>query len=230
MRHPSARRLPAREAYRYWAPSYDRETAVTVLDGIAVDRLCPHLEGRDLLDAGCGTGRRIPRPGPGGPRRCVGIDLVPAMLASGRAHRASGTIAAVADLCALPFRAGRFDIVWCRLAIGHVTTLEAAYRAFADVVQPGAALIVTDFHPDAAQAGHLRSFRDEHGRRWAVEHYVHRPDDHLAAAGAVGWIPEARLDLRVGPEVEGVYASAGEIDRYRRQQGMPVVLAFRFGR
>ncbi|MFW6078218.1 MAG: hypothetical protein ACODAE_01265, partial [Gemmatimonadota bacterium] len=53
--------LPARDAYRLWARTYDEaETAVSALDELAVRRLTPPLDGLTLLDAACGTGRRLP--------------------------------------------------------------------------------------------------------------------------------------------------------------------------
>ena len=222
--------LPAREAYRLWAPSYGRETPVTALDQTAVETLCPSLAGRSLLDAGCGTGRRLPQPGPDGPRLAVGIDLVPEMLAAGLGHASRGCLVAVGDLAALPVRERTFDIVWCRLAIGHVADLAAVYRQLARVACPGAQIIISDFHPAAAAAGHLRSFRDGAGRLQVVQHYIHQPVEHERAAADAGLSLKARLDLCVGPAVKPFYTDAGLLEQYERQQGMPVVLALRFRR
>ena len=48
------------EAYRRWAPSYGEETALSALDELAIAELGPHEIGMAMLDAGCGTGRRLP--------------------------------------------------------------------------------------------------------------------------------------------------------------------------
>ena len=77
--HPAP--LAARDAYGLWAPTYDRETAVSALENRGVGALSPPLSGRALLDAGCGTGRRLPSPSPDGPSLVVGLDLVLGMLA-----------------------------------------------------------------------------------------------------------------------------------------------------
>ncbi len=222
--------LPAREGYRLWAPTYGRETPVTALDQAAVETLCPSLAGRSLLDAGCGTGRRLPQPGPDGPRLAVGIDLVPEMLAAGLGRTSRGCLVAVGDLAALPIRERTFDIVWCRLAIGHIADLTAVYRQLAGVACPGAQIIISDFHPVAAAAGHLRSFRDGAGRLQVIQHYIHQPVEHERAAAGAGLSLKARLDLCVGPAVKPFYTDAGLLEQYERQQGMPVVLALRFRR
>jgi len=220
--------LPARDAYRLWAPRYDAENAVTVLEDRAVGELTPPLAGRALLDAGCGTGRRIA--GVNGARLVVGVDLVPAMLAAGRALRPAGPPLVAGDVTALPLRAVSFDVVWCRLVAGHVRALDALYRELARVARPGAAVVVTDFHPAASRAGHHRTFRDEEGNLWAVEHHVHEPEDHERAAAAAGLALAARIDASVGPEVRPYYERAGVLDQYEAQRGLPLVLALRFTR
>ncbi|HEX6908925.1 MAG TPA: class I SAM-dependent methyltransferase, partial [Longimicrobium sp.] len=145
--------LAPREAYRLWAPVYEGETAVSFVDDRLVGALTPPLRGRRLLDAGCGTGRRLRDAGDAA--LVAGADLTPEMLACGR--RADGpapALLAAADVRALPFAARAFDVVWCRLVVGHLPTLHQAYGELARVCRPGGTVIVTDFHPEAARAGH----------------------------------------------------------------------------
>lgn len=221
--------LPARDAYRLWAPTYGTENPVTALDQVAIETLTPPLVGLSLLDAGCGTGRRLPDPVPEGPKFVVGIDLVREMLTAGRNQRPDTCLVA-GDLEALPIARDTFDVVWCRLALGHLAAIAPAYRELARIARPGARLIVTDFHPAAVHAGYIRSFRDASGNRCVVEHHVHEPLDHEQAAAGTGLSLEARLDLCVGPEVRRFYENAEHRALYERQRGLPVVLALRFAR
>src|SRR5690242_4359174 len=99
--------LDPRDAYRLWAPLYEAETAISALDEELASLLSPPADGLRLLDAGCGTGRRI--------EHCraalaVGIDASPDMLAESDFARL-----AAADVRALPFADASFDLVWCRL-------------------------------------------------------------------------------------------------------------------
>jgi malonyl-CoA O-methyltransferase len=245
--------LPAREAYRLWAPHYDTETVVSALEARVVAEVGPPVAGRSLLDAACGTGRRLPAPD-AGCRRVVGVDLVPAMLTAGRARdgrtggprapdgwagdprerdgRArdlpadDGRVGALvaADLRCLPFPAGSFDLVWCRLALGHLADLSAAYTEFARVTGPGAALVVSDFHPDAIAAGHARTFRDAVGDLHAVEHHVHTPDDHARAAETAGWRVESRRATPAGMPERAFYDRAGRLEQFERERDLPLVL------
>lgn len=221
--------LAPREAYRLWAPVYEAETAVSFVDDRLVAALTPPLRGLRLLDAGCGTGRRLR--GAAGAAGVAGADLTWEMLARGRATRdAAPAQLAAADVRALPFATGAFDVVWCRLVVGHLPSLAQAYAELARVCRPGGTVIVTDFHPDAARAGHTRSFRDAGGRLHHVEHHVHLPDDHERAADAAGLEPSARRDGIVGAALRPFYAAAGRLDRFAADAGLPIVLALSYRR
>jgi malonyl-CoA O-methyltransferase len=228
--------LPAREAYRLWAPRYAAETAVSVLEDAGVRRVTPPLAGRALIDVGCGIGRRLPH----GTRVTIGIDLVFEMLAQQRtsgdaAQRTPGHVphdppVAAGDVRALPIRAAAFDVLWCRLVLGHIPDLVPAYCEMARVAASGATLIVTDFHPAARAAGHTRGFRDENGRTHVVEHHDHSANLHIAVAGHAGWKLQRRLDLEVGPSVLPIYERADALERYHEQVGMKLVILFVFER
>ncbi len=221
--------LGTREAYRLWSDTYDEENALTVLDETAIRVLTPDLEGLDLLDAACGTGRRLVFK-ESRPRAAAGIDLVFEMLARGR--RVPGRPAAIAsaDLRALPFPARRFDVVWCRLAAGHLPALAPLYAELARVLRPCGHAIVTDFHPEAVRRGHARIFRDAAGTPHAVAHVVHDAAQHEEAAERAGLAFDAGGWLAVGSEVRPFYARAGKLERYARDAGMPLLLAMRFVR
>ena len=216
--------LPVREAYGLWATRYDDESAVSVLENRTVGALTPSLKGRSLLDAGCGTGRRLPS-GPDGPLRAVGVDLVPEMLGAAR-HR-SGAALAAGDIRALPLARGAFDVVWCRMALGHLPELTSAYGELARVTRLGGRLVVSDFHPEAVVAGHARTFRDAQGRPHAVEHHMHSMAEYERAARAVGWTIDRTSEVAAGPEEKPFYERTGRLEQYERERGLPLVLAMR---
>ncbi|HUL48500.1 MAG TPA: methyltransferase domain-containing protein [Gemmatimonadales bacterium] len=218
--------LPADRAYRLWAATYDVENPVTALDQMAIERLTPQLAGTVLLDAGCGTGRRMSRARSSGAASVIGIDRVHAMLVHGKRQHPDMNLVR-GDFRQLPFQNRHFDVVWCRLAIGHCPDLEAAYRELARVTRRPGALVITDFHPVAAERGLQRSFRDETGALHVVVHHVHAARDHERAALAAGLALETIVDYAVGPAVRRFYEAAGRLEVYEEQEGMPLVLALR---
>ncbi len=220
--------LPVEAAYRIWAESYDEENPLTTLDRRAAALLTPPLAGRTLLDAACGTARRLTFDGIAGPRLAAGIDLVFEMLHRGRADAARPRTTAAGNLRALPFSSSRFDVVWCRLAAGHLPAIAPLYRELARVLAPGGRAIVTDFHPAAIAAGHRRLFRDASGKSHLVTHVVHLPEAHEQAASAEGLHLESRIDLPIGDDVRFFFERADALDRYERDRGLPLLLALRF--
>lgn len=215
--------LPARDGYRLWAPLYDRETPVSLLEDRLVSRIGPSPERRRLLDVGCGTGRRLRA---ARAAMAVGIDAAPEMLARGSGEERF----AAADVRALPIAPARFDLVWCRLVVGHVPALAPAYEELARVCRPGGTIVVTDFHPAAVAAGHRRTFRDATGTVHEIAHHVHTAEDHLLVATRLGLAPVAREEGEVGPVVRPLYSAAGRLDAYQEQLGLRLVLALAFAR
>lgn len=216
--------LAAREGYRLWAPGYERETAVSFLEDTLVAAMTPPLGGRRLLDAGCGTGRRL-RPRRADAALAVGVDLTPEMLAAGGEQGV-----AAADLRALPFPSASFDVVWCRLVIGHLADAAAAYAELGRVCRPGGTVLVTDFHAHAVAAGHRRTFRDAAGTVREVEHHVHPGDAQVAMGAAAGLGLIEQREGRVGPEMRPFYEQANRLATYEEQVGLRVVLALAFRR
>lgn len=220
--------LPARQAYALWAPRYEAETAVSYLEDSIVAELGVATAGRRVLDVGCGTGRRLARvmSNASGARAAlaVGVDATPEMLT----QRAIDAPFTAGDVRALPLASGSFDVVWCRLVIGHVAELGDAYAELGRVCADGGVVVVTDFHPDAVAAGHRRTFRDGGGVVREIEHHVHRRVDHERAAGAAGLgllsAREGRVDERIRP----FYAQPGRPSGaalYLEQVGLALVLA-----
>ena len=210
--------LSAREGYALWASRYNTETVVSALENGVVESLGVATKDRRLLDVGCGTGRRLRDTGAAA---AVGVDLSLAMLA----HAPREQPLAAADVRALPFAAESFDVIWCRLVIGHVREVDVAYAELSRVCRTGGVVIVSDLCAEAVAAGHRRTFRDERGVRHELEHFVHTLDCQAGFACNAGLALEAHREGVVDAHVRKYYADAGRLDMYEEQRGMPLVTA-----
>ena len=220
------RPLRADEGYRLWASTYSDETAISFLEDKLVNAITPPLAGLRLLDAGCGTGRRLRG---NGAASATGLEPSREMIAAGVAADGSlkGVEVVIGDVREIPIQDRSFDVVWCRLVLGHLPTISEAYAELSRVADMGATVIVTDFHPAAVDAGHRRSFR-VNGERFELEHHVHHADDHIAAARAAGLGVREVREAAIGSDVRSFYESAGRLDAYPDDFGLPVVLALSF--
>jgi malonyl-CoA O-methyltransferase len=215
--------LPAREGYRLWAPCYEAETVVSDLENRVVDALAIATADCRLLDVGCGTGRRLRN---SNAAMAVGVDASLDMLRLAPREQRR----AAADVRALPFPAGWFDIVWCRLVIGHVRELEVTYSELSRVCRPGGVVIVSDLSAEAVAAGHRRTFRDAGGMARELEHVVHTLERQAAVARDVGLELETHRAGIVDSSVRPFYAAAGRLAAYDEQRGLPLVCAVMFRR
>lgn len=164
-----------REAYRRWAPVYDRtfgkfvEAAVRVVTARA-----NQFSGR-LLEAGVGTGLALPHYGPS--LRVTGIDLSPDMLARARGrvakHGQSNVEALLEmDATALEFADGSFDVTAAMFVMTVVPDPAAVMRELARVTKPGGTVLICNH------------FSVEDGLRGALERGLAR------YASRLGWRPE----------------------------------------
>jgi len=218
--------LTVQDGYRLWAPSYAAETAISDLDTMLVDAMTPSMNGLRLLDAGCGTGRRLLGVNAA---QTVGVDLSPEMIDAGigLGTPVQGVTTMVGDVRALPLPDRSFDVIWCRLVVGHLRHCEGAYAELARVADKGATIIVTDFHAVAYAAGHRRTFRDGQTVH-ELEHYVHSQEEQVAAGAAAGLRSIAVEEAHIGPRVLPFYEKAGRLALYQKHVGLPVVLALAF--
>ena len=211
-------KVDARRGYRLWASTYAPETATSFLEDELAHEMLQGLQHTHLLDAGCGVGRRI-RDIPG----ATGMDLSPEMLAAGGV----GNVV-VGDVRAMPFPSNRFDMIWCRLVLGHLPDALPAYLEIARVCMPGGYVFVTDFHPDAVEAGHRRTFNVNERIVCEIEHYVH--NDHRELAERAGLKVVASREGAVGPAIKDFYSRGIGLKAYRRDLGLKLVSAFLFRR
>ena len=161
-------------------------------------------------------GRRLSR---SGASIAAGVDLVPEMLGAADER----LVCAAADVGALPFDAGSFDVVWCRLVLGHVRDIAASYRELARVCARGGTVIVSDLHTDAVAAGHRRTFHDAAGATHELEHFAHSLERHRECAVGAALALEAHRVGVVGPAIERFYVDARREKAYAAQQGLPLV-------
>ena len=103
-----------------------------------------------LLDCGCGTGHNLAtllRPY----GSAFGFDLTP----GGLAHaRAAGLRLARADMAAIPFQSGRFDLATSFDVLQYVLDDAAVMKEIARVIKPGGGLVVTAAALDLLRGGH----------------------------------------------------------------------------
>jgi ubiquinone/menaquinone biosynthesis C-methylase UbiE len=114
-----------------------------LIDDLEVEIAAEFATGGRVLEAGCGTGRLLNRLAPVAVQ-AVGADLSRGMLGTARGR---GLAVVQADLGALPFPDGAFDLVYSFKVLAHVPHIEDALRELARVVRPGGRLLLEFYNP-----------------------------------------------------------------------------------
>lgn len=220
--HKPTVEMEVREGYAEWSKQYDGEpNPLITLEEPVVLEMAGDVNGLDVLDAACGTGRyTIPLAQAGA--RVTGIDLSEEMLDVARRKAAGGGLSLdlrVGDVRALPFADASFDLAICALALCHLPDLSPAARELARVLRPGGRVVISDFHPFCLLIGWRTAFDRPEARHW-IENHLNLTEHYVGALLDAGF---ALTDLResvVDERVAGVL-SEHDVERFR---GWPVAL------
>jgi len=177
------------------------------------------LDGRTVLDVGCGSGQFSQWAAMRG-GRVTSLDIGVRLLAHARKRAESRAVAA--DACRLPLASDQFDVVISSECIEHTTDPRLALREIHRVTRPGGLMVVTvpnqtwHFAVTIATIFNLRPF---HG----YENWLHRRDleGELRQAGA--HIDELRGFHLVPPVVPPMRPLLRKLDRFGRALG-PIML------
>ncbi len=223
------------EAYQLWAENYDDAdgNALLFAEGRAVQRYlgASLLQNKDVLDAGCGTGRNLQMLQEYHPRMIAATDLSPNMLDKARTKIDGSTPTSlhVARVEQLPFSDASFDFVLCTLVLGHVEKLISAISQLSRVLRHGGTMMITDFHPFGQLLGWHRTFRggkDHQQRFYAVKYYAHLYSEYFDSFKQTGLELIRMEEPTIDESLIRFYEKAGRTDIYQRYKGYPMLLIF----
>lgn len=183
----------------------------------AVRDVLPPVRAKRVLDLACGTGRYARLLHERG-ARVAAFDFSFEMLT-----RSDNKFArALADMYALPLRAGSMDVIVCGLAVGHLENLERALREMGRVLAPQGTLIYSDFH--AATRSWQRTFRAQE-KTFAVQHFARTEQEHRTMLAHAGLVVETLRVVQITSDLAKVDARA---EQFRaRWSDTPVAIVVR---
>lgn len=166
--------LSPKEGYDLWALTYSGESnPIKDLSNKLVESLLPDLNGKSILDAGCGTGHFCLYAQKNQAARIMGIDFSQVMIDEAKKNCPSAQFYC-SDLSTFNFNEEPVDVIICALVIGHIENIPIAFKNFSAMLKPGGCLILTDFHPVLTLQNAKRTFKNPHTLEITeIKHYLH---------------------------------------------------------
>ena len=217
--------LDTADGYDRWAAVYDSDgNPLTHLEEPEVGRLLGDVEGKSLLDVGCGTGRHAIALAQRG-AKVTALDFSDGMLAQARAKDAADAVTFVQhDLAQrLPFEDASFERVLSCLVLEHIADLHLLFSEMGRVCSPGGSIVVTAMHPAMMLLGVQAGFRDPTtGDKMHPRSLRHQVSDFVNAAIGAG----LRVDAMGEHAVDA--ALAANLPRAAKYEGWLMLLTLRF--
>jgi malonyl-CoA O-methyltransferase len=217
--------VPTQVGYNRWAEFYDAEdNPLMRLEERCLPPLLGDLNGLDVVDVGCGTGRNALRWATAG-ARVTAIDFSEGMLERARSKSGAETIRFVQhDLSnPLPFPDASFDRVLSCLVLEHIADLDGFFGELRRVCRPSGFVLLSAMHPAMFLRGVQARFIDpSSGRRIGPASHVQQVSDYLMAAVRAG------LNLQHAGEHSVDASLSAQSPRAEKYLSWPMLLLLKF--
>jgi cytosine/adenosine deaminase-related metal-dependent hydrolase/ubiquinone/menaquinone biosynthesis C-methylase UbiE len=215
---------PDSRVFDLWARVYDTQSnPLLMLEERSITPLLPDLNGRDLLDVGCGTGRWLTKLEALNPASLTGTDRSMRMLERARAKTDSTTKLEQRDCSMLPGKDASKSFILASFVLSYLNDLHGFASECARVLRPGGWVLISDMHPvTAAQRGWTRSFRIG-GEKYEITDHPRSLDEIVSAFQYFGF----ELQVLVEPSFEGpersIFEDAGKLAEFEDLAGIAAI-------
>ncbi len=169
------------EGYAKWASTYDQDPnpLITLEEKVTLECI-GNVQGKHVLDLGCGTGRYCVLLAERG-AKVMGIDPCSKMLKQAkqkvtptcRFELHHGTIDTI------NFPSEHFDLIVSALTLGHLPELEPTFGDAIRVLKNDGQMVISDVHPFWPISGHdYTEFFDQTGQEYRISVYPHSFEEY----------------------------------------------------
>ncbi len=181
--------MPTREGYDLWAEIYDGEdNPLVILESQHIEKLLGDIQGKSIVDLGCGTGRHALLMAAKG-AKVTALDFSEGMLAKARKKKGAEHIHFVEhDLSLpLPLESDQFDGVTCYLVLDHIGNLVGLFQEMERLCKVGGFALISVMHPAMNLKGVWARFIDPNtGNRVCPASELNQISDYVGAAAQAG--------------------------------------------
>jgi cytosine/adenosine deaminase-related metal-dependent hydrolase/ubiquinone/menaquinone biosynthesis C-methylase UbiE len=190
--------------------------------------MLPEIDGRDVLDLGCGSGRWLSYLAARKPRCLRGIDTSSAMLYAASQKKLAGVELFRCAADSTPFADESLDLILSSFVLGYVEDVRRLGVETFRIARKGCDLFLTDMHPETqSRLGWKRSFR-EGNREVALESVTHSLEEIVETLTSLGWELLTAIEPEFGTSEQQVFVAMGRLKRFSEAAGHPAVSIMHF--
>lgn len=207
-----------------WAQTYDSQpNPLLILEKRYLETMLPEISGRDVLDAGCGSGRWLSYLANKKPHSLRGIDLSSAMLQMASQKSIQGVELLQCPCDVTPFENHSFDLILSSFVLSYIEDIYDLAVETDRIARDGCHLFVSDMHPETQdRLAWKRTFRDGQSE---VEVKTARHDlrEIVKIFNSLGWELCAAIEPEFGTPEREIFIDAGRLDRFHEAEGCPAI-------
>lgn len=221
----------SRTAYDLWADTYDNQPGNLMLDldeQVFSELLkAVDINGKQVADIGCGTGRHWPKIMDQNPARLVGFDVSEGMLNKLKKKFPGADTHLLGNENKLDLPGNSMDFLFSTLTVAHIPDFRSVLMEWIRVIKTGGDLIFTDYHPMILDKGGKRTF--QHGGKYiAIENIVYPIELIRNLAPHIGLKEVHFIEKMVDESVRDYYDNGNALKVYETYKGLPVIYGIHF--
>jgi cytosine/adenosine deaminase-related metal-dependent hydrolase/ubiquinone/menaquinone biosynthesis C-methylase UbiE len=215
---------PDSRVFDLWAQVYDTQSnPLLMLEERSITPLLPHLNGGDLLDVGCGTGRWLTKLEALNPASLTGTDRSMSMLERARAKTHPTTELEARDCSTLPGKDASKSFILASFVLSYLNDLHGFASECARVLRPDGWVLLSDMHPvTAAQRGWTRSFRVG-GEKYEVSDHSRSLDEIVSAFQYYGFELRVLIEPSFEEPERSIFEDAGKLAEFEELAGIAAI-------
>jgi cytosine/adenosine deaminase-related metal-dependent hydrolase/ubiquinone/menaquinone biosynthesis C-methylase UbiE len=215
---------PGSRVFDLWAQVYDiRSNPLLVLEERSAMPLLPPLDGGDVLDVGCGTGRWLTKLETLNPATLTGTDCSTTMLERARAKVHPTTKLEHRECSTLPGQDASKNFVLASFVLSYLDDLHRFASECARILRPDGWVLISDMHPvTAAKRGWSRSFRVQ-GEKLEISAYSRSLEEIVGAFQFYGFEARVLIEPPFGAPERSVFEDAEKLTEFEELAGVAAI-------
>jgi len=181
-----------------------------------------NIQGKQLADIGCGTGRHWPAIFSKEPAELTGFDVSGGMLQKLKEKYPKAYTRQITDNLFSDIPDASYDVIISTLTVAHIENIEEAIQSWARLLKSGGEIIITDFHPHTLAFGGKRTFKHNNAVM-AVRNYVHPIYTIKDILLRNNFQLLNQEEIKIDESMKSFYVKQNAMHVYEKYRGFPVI-------